>query len=226
MVLLVCEKPLINSNAVFLGSSSMQLTTYYSHLNGYEWLVHHHPDFWGEIQGAISAVDAIACKTKISKEKTMRGKKLFSPTALNKAFRDELGARGWLNAETNSFYVTDDPSLTNEIIKLPIAEQKERLTSESKDLIMTSNAADFEKGKVSIEVQFGKYSFVQFDLFIKHAANYMHGRIDLGIEIVPMKSMEREMSSGPPYYEKHLHEILRQGRIFPPVPLILIGVDA
>mgnify|MGYP001995163531 CR=1 FL=1 len=52
----------------------------------------------------------------------------------------------------------------------------------------------------------------------------MQDRIDLGIEIVPMKSMEREMSSGLPYYEKYFHEILRQGRIFPPVPLILVGI--
>ncbi|MAE44866.1 MAG: hypothetical protein CMF63_07780 [Magnetovibrio sp.] len=61
-------------------------------------------------------------------------------------------------------------------------------------------------------------------IFIKHAADYMQDRIDLGIEIVPMKSMEREMSSGLPYYEKYFHEILRQGRIFPPVPLILVGI--
>lgn len=74
-------------------------------------------------------------------------------------------------------------------------------------------------------MQFGKYSFVQFDLFIKHTADFMHDRIDLGIEIVPTKVLEKQMSSGPPYFEKHLHEIVRQGRTFPPVPLILIGVE-
>ncbi len=65
----------------------------------------------------------------------------------------------------------------------------------------------------------------QFDLFIKHAADYMQDRIDVGIEIVPMKKLEAEMSGGPPYDEKHLHGIMRQGQIFPPVSLILIGVD-
>ena len=78
---------------------------------------------------------------------------------------------------------------------------------------------------MSIEVQFGKYAFVQYDIFIKHAADYMNNRIDLGVEIVPMKSLQMEMSSGPTNYERNLHEILRQGRIFPPVPLILIGVE-
>ena len=72
----------------------------------------------------------------------------------------------------------------------------------------------------------GFYFFVvQFDIFIKHASDYMNDRIDVGVEIVPMKSMEDEMSSGPPYFEKHLHEIQRQGRIFPPVPLVLIGIE-
>lgn len=203
----------------------MKLKTFYSHLNGFEWLNYHHPRYWKEISDAINAVDAKACKTKISKEKTMYGKKLFSPTDLNAAFRKELSARSWANASKNYYYVTDDPNLTNSLLASSLIEQKQTLKDAGKDLIKTHNAADFEKDRVSVEVQFGKYSFVQFDLFIKHAANYMQDRIDLGIEIVPMKAMEREMSSGPPYYEKHLHEILRQGRIFPPVPLILIGVE-
>ena len=30
------------------------------------------------------------------------------------------------------------------------------------------NESDFFKERVSIEVQFGKYAFVQYDIFIKH----------------------------------------------------------
>ena len=36
--------------------------------------------------------------------------------------------------------------------------------------------------------------------------------------------MEREMSSGVPYYERDLLNLLCQGRSNPAVPLILIGV--
>lgn len=203
----------------------MKLVQHYSHLNGLEWLNHHHPTHWQEICDAIAAVDATLCKTKVSNEKTMRGKILFSPNGLNAAFKVALTQRGWGSPPRNYYYVTDDPDITRSIIGEPLVTQERILREAGKELIKTYNAADFEKDRVSVEVQFGKYSFVQFDLFIKHAANYMHGRIDLGIEIVPMKAMERGMSSGPPYYEKHLHEILRQGRIFPPVPLILIGVE-
>jgi hypothetical protein len=202
----------------------MQMAAHYSHLNGLEWLQQRYPSYWNEIQQTIAHVDASLYKTKISREKNMMGKKVFAPRELNKAFQTELRKRGWHKPKRTHYYVTDDETVTRDIIGLPLDDQKTRIEAAGKSAIKTFNEADFRKGRVSVEVQFGKYSFVQFDVFIKHAAAYMHNEIDLGIEIVPMKSMEDEMSSGPPYYEKHLHEIIRQGRIFPPVPLVLIGV--
>ena len=203
----------------------MKIAAKYSHLNGLDWLIQNKPAIWNEIQLAIRKVDASNCKTKISKEKTIRGKMLYAPTDLNKCFRKEFGGLPkWSRPGKKYFYCSSDPQITQRLIGLSLADQKELLLSKKLPLIKSYNEADFIKDRVSVEVQFGKYSFVQFDIFIKHAANYMQNEIDLGVEIVPMKSMEAEMSSGPPYYEKHLHEILRQGRIFPPVPLILIGV--
>ena len=155
----------------------------------------------------------------------MKGKLLYSPTCLNERFREVFYDLGWTKPDRISFFPTDDAELTRELLKLEPNAQKERLKALGKQIIRSYNEADFFRERVALEVQFGKYSFVQFDMFIKHAANYMQDRIDLGIEIVPMKSMEQEMSSGPPFYEKHLHEILRQGRIFPPVPLVLVGVE-
>lgn len=203
----------------------MKIGAYYSHLNGLEWLLHHHRNYWDEIGDAISEVDAEVCRTKVSEEKTMAGKMLYGPTPMNAAFRTSLGLRGWGNAKRNDYYVARDAELTKRIIDQPKERQKEMIEEAGEEALPTYNSADFKKGRVSVEVQFGKYAFVQFDLFVKHAADYMRDRIDLGIEIVPMKALEREMSSGPSFYEKNLNEILRQGRIFPPVPLILIGVQ-
>ena len=76
----------------------------------------------------------------------------------------------------------------------------------------------------SDEVQFGKYSFVAHDLFVKHLSFYVSDMIDVGIEILPMKELERDMSSGVPYYERDLLNVIRQGRGVPAVPLVLIGV--
>ena len=204
----------------------MKIAAKYSHLNGFEWLDHHYPDFWKEINDALNAVNAFECRTKISKEKTMKGKKLFSPTEMNKLIKKELHARGWDNPERYDFILTDDSKITAEMInkKMTFEQQKEFIKKTKKSFHKGFTEADFFKKRVSIEEQFGKYSFVQYDMFVKHAADYMHNRIDLGIEIVPMKSLESEMSSGPSNYERNLHEILRQGRIFPPVPIILVGI--
>lgn len=48
--------------------------------------------------------------------------------------------------------------------------------------------------------------------------------IDLGIEILPMKELQSEMSSGPGYHEGELYNLIRQGRGIPAVPLVVIGI--
>ena len=70
----------------------------------------------------------------------------------------------------------------------------------------------------------GKYSFVAFDLFVKHMAFYVGDVIDVGVEILPMKELQEHMSSGVAYYERELYNVIRQGRGVPAVPLVLIGI--
>lgn len=65
----------------------MKIIEMYSHLNGEEHLIVHNSDAYQEIKRVIDGVDAQRLLTKTSKEKTMRGKKLYSPTALNDEFR-------------------------------------------------------------------------------------------------------------------------------------------
>ena len=60
--------------------------------------------------------------------------------------------------------------------------------------------------------------------FVKHLHFYVSDAIDVGIEILPMKALEQEMSSGVPYYERDLVNVLRQGRGVPAVPLVILGV--
>ena len=72
-----------------------------------------------------------------------------------------------------------------------------------------------------------KYSFkVAYDLFVKHLAFYVRDEIDVGIEILAMKSMQSQMSSGPAYYEGELYNVVRNGRGVPSVPLVIVGVVA
>ena len=88
-----------------------------------------------------------------------------------------------------------------------------------------ARSSDFVKDRIAIEIQFGKYAFVAYDLFVKHMAFFVGDQIDVGIEILPMKEMQANMSSGIAYYEGELYNLLRQGRGTPAVPLVLIGLD-
>jgi len=201
----------------------MRIARYYSHLNGYEYLQYHKPHLWREIEAVIQAVDAQACKTKISKEKTMKGRRLFSPKDLNNSFATAFGVNNW-HEKTTSCWVTGDDRLIRQTLKLSEKDQKEAIEAANETPIYSYNQTDFVKERVAIEVQFGKYAFVAFDLFVKHMAFFVGDVIDLGIEILPMKILQSEMSSGVAYYEGELYNLIRQGRGVPAVPLIVIGV--
>lgn len=201
----------------------MRIVETHSHLNGLEYLLVHKPHLWDEIKDTIAAVDAHALTKKISQEQSMVGKKLFAPKEMNRAMSDEFSRRGWKESRT-SYWVTKDAQLIRATMALPANEQKEAIIAAGHEPIFSYNQTDFVKDRVAVEVQFGKYSFVAFDLFVKHMAFFVGDVIDLGIEILPMKELQAQMSSGPGYYEGELYNLIRQGRSTPPVPLVLVGV--
>ena len=201
----------------------MRLVSKYSHLNGEEYLLVHNPNLWKEVRAVIAEVDAESCKTKISKEKTMPSKILYSPLDMNRAFKAGFEARGW-KERRNTFWVTDDEKLLRSIYTHTPEKQKEAIEGAGLKPIMSYNQTDFLKDRVAVEIQFGKYPFVSHDIFVKHLSFYASDVIDVGVEILPMKELEIEMSSGVPYYERDLLNIIRHGRGSPAVPLVLVGV--
>jgi hypothetical protein len=197
----------------------------YSHLNGLEFLQARKSMLLAEIETAIKNVDAEVCRTKESKEKTKAGRVLYSPGEMNKAFEDELAAvkPAWESVRTD-YWVCEDERTNRRIIDLPPIAQRKVIEEAGFEAISSYNQTDFVKDRVAVEVQFGKYSFVAYDLFVKHMAFYVADRIDVGVEIMPMKSLLDEMSSGPSYYERELFNVIRGGRGVPHVPLVLFGV--
>ena len=153
----------------------------------------------------------------------MQGKLLYSPTDMNKEFKGQLNATGWTERRS-TFWVSSDESLMRKIYTRPQDEQKLAIQEAGYEPIMSYNQTDFVKDRVAVEIQFGKYAFVAHDLFVKHLSFFVSDTIDVGIEILPMKELEQEMSSGVPYYERDLLNVLRQGRGVPAVPLVLVGV--
>lgn len=203
----------------------MEIIEKYSHLNGEEYLIVHHNDIYKEIIDVIKTVDADKFRTKVSKEKTMKGRMLFSPKKLNRKFKSLFKQRNWKDMRY-SYYVTTDYPVMQELITLPVEKQKEFLIERGvTSPIYSYKQTDFVKENIAIEVQFGKYPFVAYDLFVKHLLFYSGGVINVGIEILPMKSMQSEMSSGIAYYEGEVYNVLRHGRNNPPVPLLIIGVS-
>ena len=201
----------------------MKLVQFYSHLNGFEFLQYHKPRVWKDLQAVIAAVDAEKCRTKASAEARKIGRTLYSPEDMNDEFERLFKNRGWSERRVTN-WLAEDTTLLREIMKLKPDEQKKMIKSKGLDPIMTYNQTDYVKDRVAVEIQFGKYAFVAHDLFVKHMSFFINDDIDVGIEVVPMKSMEREMSSGVPYYERDLFNLMRQGRGIPAVPIILVGV--
>lgn len=202
----------------------MKIGAMYSHLNGFEWIQYHQKEMWTEIENIIQKIDASKFQTKVSKEKTMNGRKLFSPIDLNKRIKTDFEKLKWFECRT-SYWVTDDYNLIMKTMHLNSTEQKKTIIEEGKNPIKSYNQTDFVKNRIAVEVQFGKYSFIAYDLFVKHLAFYIGNSIDVGIEILPMKSMQAQMSSGPGYYEGALYDLARQGRGVPAVPLVLLGIE-
>ncbi len=201
----------------------MNIVETYSHLNGIEFLIVHKPGLWEEIKKVIGLVDAESCKTKVSKEKTMKGKLLYSPIDMNKTFAKLLHTNQWKESRV-SYWVTKNERLIRKTLTMPATEQKKEIEAVGEVPIFSYNQTDFVKDRVAVEVQFGKYSFVAYDLFVKHLAFYIGDHIDVGIEILPMKALQTQMSSGVAYYEGELYNIVRQGRGVPAVPLVIIGI--
>lgn len=202
----------------------MKIVQTYSHLNGLEYLLVHKKGLWKEVQDVIESVDGHACKTKVSKEKTKSGKILFSPIGMNKAFCDRLKKKDWHESRV-TYWVTSSEKLIRQTLSKSAEDQKAEIEAAGEKPIFSYNQTDFVKDRVALEVQFGKYSFVAYDLFVKHLAFYVRDQIDVGIEVLAMKSLQSEMSSGPGYFEGELYNIIRNGRGVPAVPLVLVGVE-
>jgi hypothetical protein len=166
----------------------------------------------------------------ISEQKSVKrlekkGTHFYPPIDLNKAFNAAFNKKGWSESRYN-YYITLNRELMEKSILMSAKEQKEFLKENGEDEpIYSYNQTDFVKDKIAVEVQFGKYAFVAFDLFVKHMLFYSGGVVNLGIEILPTKEMQKQMSSGVAYYEGEVYNVMRQGRNSPPVPLLILGIE-
>ncbi|MFH0813834.1 MAG: BglII/BstYI family type II restriction endonuclease [Pseudomonadota bacterium] len=143
---------------------------------------------------------------------------------MNAAFKNLLRTKDWHESRV-SYWVTKSEKLIRKTLSLSPEDQKKEIEAASEIPIYSYNQTDFVKERVAIEVQFGKYFFVAYDLFVKHLAFFVGDHIDVGVEILPMKSLQSQMSSGVAYYEGEIYNVVRQGRGVPAVPLVILGIE-
>ena len=85
---------------------------------------------------------------------------------------------------------------------------------------------DFTRDKILVEVQFGNYAFMFYDM-AKFQYFFNENKAEVGVEIVPCNALKRQMSSGVSFGEQLVYDIERLRRTFPAVPVkvMLIDVD-
>ena len=55
---------------------------------------------------------------------------------------------------------------------MSVDDQRREIEAAGESPIKSYNQTDFVKDRVAVEVQFGKYAFVAYDLFVKHLVHY------------------------------------------------------
>ena len=183
----------------------MEIIAEYSFKKGKEFIEKFHRLEFQEVKEVVSLVDASKFKTKVSEEKTMKGKMLYAPIEMNKEFKKLFSERGW------------------EPIKIRVKTVVPETGHEHKGF----REIDAVRNKLGVEVQFGKYAFMVYNVAAKMTIFSKLGLIDCGIEIVPMASFSRKgMSTGVSTYEQMKTDLEMRGESNIDIPVLILGVDA
>lgn len=171
-----------------------------------------YPHLVDEVEAAINSVYAEVHRTKRSKEKTMVGRMLYNPASINASLQQQLYARRWKKHKVYCEYPTEYyiPDYTPHSAKRSPRPYRE---------------IDFLKDNVGIEVQFGKYSFMVYNVCAKMTIFHNMGYIEHGIEVVPVKSFADEMSTGVSYFEQFVWDLSKRGVGDIDIPVLILGID-
>jgi hypothetical protein len=189
----------------------MKIAGEFSFNNGAAYLAKKSQNLLDEVYRIISQVNAAPCKTKTSREKTMPGKILYSPFALNRSFKAKFQSRGWTNCKVPCEYPTKFYKLGYKAEPLAKGAFRE---------------IDFVKEKLGVEVQFGKYAFMVYNVCAKMTIFHKLGHINAGLEIVPIKRFADQMSTGVSYFEQFVWDLQHRGVSDIDIPVLIIGIDA
>ncbi len=187
----------------------MRIVAQYS-FNGGEEAVKKYPRLMQDVAEAVSKVEAERHRIKKSREKTMNGRMLFSPKSLNTAFNTHFLSKGWVKTKVPAKYST--------AYYIPGYKPSASARGAFREM-------DFVKEKLGVEIQFGKYAFMVYNVCAKMTIFHNLGFIDAGVEIVPVKGFADEMSTGVSSFEQFQWDLDHRGVADIDIPVLILGID-
>jgi hypothetical protein len=183
----------------------MKIINTYSFKGGEKFLKTKHPKELEEIFNAIKALDATLCLTKESKEKTKKGQVLFSPVDMNDYLKTVLHGKGWTEKSKVG---------------------KKRKFAEPRHAFGKGRFREMDgiKNKVGLEIQFGKYAFMGYDIFSKMIIFKNLKYIECGVEIVPSSELVKQMSTGVSSFEQLLVDFEHRGESNIDIPVFVLSI--
>jgi hypothetical protein len=182
----------------------------YSFKGGRELIGERWPGLLLEIEETIGTLESSLYRTKQSREKTMVDRMLFDPPAMNRFLSEAFEGRGWRKQRVPATYPTE--------YYRPGYKAKALRPGAFREM-------DFVKDKLGIEIQFGKYAFMVYNVCAKMTIFRKLGFIDAGVEIVPVKSFADDMSTGVSYFEQFVWDLEQRGVADIDVPVLILGID-
>lgn len=183
----------------------MQITGVYSHKGGEKFIKDNRPDELQDIYDAVAAINTNEALCKLSYE-TSKPSLLFSPSNMNQQIKTFLSKKGWTE---------------------PAPASKKGFTEPR---IYLNGGREFRemdgiKNQTGLEVQFGKYAFMGYDIFSKMPIFKNRGLIDCGIELVVMPSMIKNMSTGVSSFNQIVMDMEARGEADIDLPTLILGIE-
>jgi hypothetical protein len=183
----------------------MKIINTYSFKGGENFLKTKHPKEFREIQYAIKTLDATLCLTKESKEKTKKGHVLFSPVDMNDYLKTVLHKKGWTEKAKDG---------------------RKRKFAEPRHAFGKGRFREMDgiRNKVGLEIQFGKYAFMGYDIFSKMIIFKNLKYIECGVEIVSSSELVKQMSTGVSSFEQLLVDFEHRGESNIDIPVFILSI--
>jgi len=118
--------------------------------------------------------------------------------------------------------LTIDQARTNKVFEQEFTAKDWTLRPQIVSHAESRLAADFKKGVIQVEVQFGNMAWWYTDVF-KFLLSYATDDIKIGVLIVPMQSVSRRIDENVVYFERVVRE-LPHAKMAITIPIWVIGV--